>query len=164
MTEDIEKFDSSELNILSEFPIEYDNDEEITVPHNAEKSHVLLGTLDESAALGYRWKKTNEAVVSVIFEKSNIQLIADGIEKLLNEKEPWNAPLEFDGGRDRILITYSSSWAHNLPAPLERVNVYNHGSYELDGLRAQDVWFSVPPKAANQLAQEIRTHFGDEEE
>lgn len=164
MTENVETFDSKQMEILTEFPVEYDNDEEITVPQNAEKSHVLLARLGENLVIGYRWKKTGEAVGSVIFENRNILSVADGIVKLLNEEEPWNAPLEFDAGRDKVLITYSSSWAHNLPAPLERVNVYNHGSYEFDGLRAHDVWFSVPPKFAQKLADEIKKCSGNEEE
>lgn len=159
MTEGIEKFNPDQMEILSEFPVEYDNDEEITVPQNAEKSHVLLGTLGENIVIAYRSKKSNRIITDVVFEKESILSVGKSINGILREGELWTQPVEYEKGKDKVLVTYSSSFGHTITAPLERVNVYNRRDYELDGLRAQDMWLSLPPRMAKKLAGEIEKIF-----
>lgn len=160
MAEAAEKIDSSQMKILSEFSVEYENDEEITKPDSAEKKKVFLCSLDENVIVAYQSRITGRIVSVIVFEKDNAFEVGKTINKILDSREPWSEPAEIEEGKDKILITYSSSWAHNLPAPLERINVYNRRNYELDELRAQDMWLSLPPKMAKKFADEIEKQFG----
>lgn len=164
MAERIEKIDSSGMRVLSEFPVKYENDEELTIPHEAEKATILIGALDENIIIAYSSKKTGNIISEIVFERNNIFSVGQSISEILEKREPWNEPFKYESGKDNILVTYSSSWAHNLPAPLERVNVYNRRNYELDGLRARDMWLSLPPKMARKLADEIKIRLANKRE
>lgn len=160
MNQETEIINSSRMTVLSEFPVEYENDEQITKPEDAEKADLYICSLDENIVVAYRSAKTGRRISELVFEKTNVSAVAGSVDKLLETENPWDAPLEIESGRDKILITYSSSWAGNLPAPLERINVYNRRDYELDDLRARDVWLSLPPKTARRFAVEMTKLFG----
>lgn len=159
MNEQAEIIDSSKMQILNCFPVEYENDEEITAPENAEKSEVCVCSLDKNIIVASRSKKSGRLIGEIVFDKRSASPVAKGFDKLLSEEKPTDAPVEFENGADKILITFSSSWAHNLPAPLERINFYNRRNYELDDLRSRDIWLSLPPKSARRLADELAKLF-----
>ena len=159
MNDQAETIDSSEMQILDEFPVEYRNDEEITAPENSEKAGLAVCALVENIIIAYRSRKSGRLIGEIVFEKQSGAPIAAGIDELLSQEKPWDAPIEIKDGKDEILMTFSSSQAHNLPAPLERVNIYNRRNYELDGLRSRDVWVSLPPHSAQQLAKSLAKLF-----
>lgn len=160
MTENVEKFDTSRMEILSEFPVKYDNDEEITKPQDSDKAKIYIASLNENVVIAYQSRKTGRIVSDIVFEKDSILSVGKGVNEVLEKDEPWKEPVEYEKGRDNVLITYSSSFGHDVVAPLERVNVYNRRNYELDGLRAQDMWLSLPPRMAKKLADETEKLFG----
>ncbi len=159
MNKEPEIIDSNQMKVLSNFPIEYENDEEITKPESAEKAELSICSLDKNIIIAYRSKKSGRLISEIIFDKQNILLVAKNVDKLLSEEKPWDKPIEFENGKDKLLITYSSSWAHNLPAPFERINIYNRRNYELDNLQSRDIWLSLPPEMAQRFADEITKLF-----
>lgn len=149
------------MNELSRFPIEYENDEEITKPESTEKAELYICFLDTDIIIAYRSKRSGRRISEIVFERQNALFVAESIKELLNREKPWEESISLENGKDKLLIYYSSSWAHNLPAPFERVNVKNSGrNYELDDLRSRDIWLSLPPRMAQRFADEIQKLFG----
>lgn len=159
MDETAEIIDSSQMNVLSEFSLEYENDEEITKAESTTRVKLYLGTLKDDVIISSLSRNTQEMQGDLVVEKQNIRFVGESINELLKKEKPWEESIKEESGKDKILITYSSSWAHNLPAPFERINVYNRRNYELDGLRSRDWWLTLPPKMAQRLADEITKLF-----
>lgn len=143
------------MEILSEFPLEYDNDEEITKSESTSRIKTYIGTLENDVIISSLSRNTHEVTGDLVVEKQNITFIAESINRLLDEEKPWEESIKKESGKDKLLIYYSSSWANNLPAPYERINVENKRNYELDNLRSRDWWLELPPRMAQRLADEI---------
>lgn len=149
------------MSVLSEFPLEYENDEEITKAEDTEGTRLYIGSSGSDIIIGQLSRITNRIRGVLLVEKQNLLFIGESIDELLDREKPWEESIKLESGKDKLLIYYSNSWAHNLPAPFERVNVENSGrNYELDNLRSRDIWLSLPPKMAQKLADEIQRLFG----
>jgi hypothetical protein len=163
MSQQIENIDSKRARTISEFLLEYENDEEITKPDAAQRARLFIGVLDDDVIVSSQSRNTGEIWGNIAIEKRNINFVAESIEKLLGAEKPWETPIEYENGKDRLLIYYGSSWAHNLPAPFERINVRNRRNYEMDGLRSIDVEMELPPRMAQKFAEQIKKLFLQEE-
>ena len=159
MNEQTEIFDSAKMKVLGEFALEYDNDETITQPAESSRAKIFVGTIGENIIIASQSRNTQEITGDLIVEKQNLRFIAESIEDLLDREKPWEAAIERESGKDNLQIYLTNSWAHNLPAPLERINIKNSRNYELDGLRSRDWWLSLPPRMAQKLLDEIKNHF-----
>lgn len=154
-----EVIDSSRARILGEISIGYENDEEITKPDSAAQTKLFIGGAETDVVISSLARNSEKVSGELAVEKENILFVADSIEKLLGAEKPWETPIEAKRGKDDLLIFYSSSWAHNLPAPLERVVVRNRRRYVIDGLRAHLLGLEMPPRAARKFVEEIRKLF-----
>lgn len=154
-----EVIDASRAEMLGEIPVEYGNDEEITKPGSATQVKLFVGILETDVVVSSLNRNSGKISGELAIEKENVLFIADAIEKLLSAEKPWEEPIEKKTGKDDLLVFYSSSWAHNLPAPLERVVVRNRRTYVIDGLRAHLLGLEMPPPTARKFAAEIRKLF-----
>lgn len=154
-----EVIDASRAQTLGEISIEYENDEEITKPESATQTKLFIGVAGDEVVISSLNKNSGKVSGELAVEKENILFVADAIEKLSGEEKPWEKPIEAQRGKDDLLVFYSSSWAHNLPAPLERVVVRNRRQYVIDGLRSHLLGLELPPPAARKFAAEIKKLF-----
>ncbi|MDQ3323397.1 MAG: hypothetical protein M3525_13350, partial [Acidobacteriota bacterium] len=136
MNEEAEIIDSSKMEILSEFPLEYENDEEITKAESTARTKLYIGTIGSDVIISSLSRNTNEIRGDLVVEKQNIVFVGESINELLNREKPWEESIKKESGKDKLLIYYSSSWANNLPAPFERIVVRNRRNYVLDRLEA----------------------------
>ncbi len=159
MSEEPEIIDSSKMEVLSEFPLEYENDEEITKAESTAAVNLYIGVMGNDVAISSLSRNTHETRGDLVVEKQNILFIAESINKLLDKEKPWEESINKENGKDKLLIYYSSSWANNLPAPFERIVVRNRRNYVLDRLEAMFLGLELPPKMAQRLADEITKLF-----
>lgn len=159
MNEETEIIDSSKMEVLSEFPLEYENDEEITKAESTARIKLYIGIMENNVVISSLSRNTQEIRGDLVVEKQNILFVAESINKLLDKEKPWVEVIKKESGEDKLLIYYSSSWANNLPAPFERVNTENKRKYKLDGLRSQILDLDLPPRMAQKLANEITKLF-----
>ena len=159
MNEEPEIIDSSKMEVLSEFPLEYENDEEITKAESTSRIKTYVGVIGNNVIISSLSKNTHEITGDLVVEKRNIMFIAESINELLDREKAWEESIKKESGKDKLLIYYSSSWANNLPAPFERINIENKRNYELDDLRSRDWWLILPPRMAQRLADEITKLF-----
>jgi len=132
MNEEPEIIDSSRMEVLSEFPLEYENDEEITKAESTAGIKLYVGIMENDVIISSLSRNTHEVRGDLVVEKQNILFVAESIKELLDKEKPWTEPIEYENGKDDLLIYYSSSWAHNLPAPFERIVIRNRRNYVLD--------------------------------
>jgi len=154
-----EVIDFRQAQTLGEISIEYENDERITKPESATQNKLFIGVAEDDVVVSSLARNGGKVSGELAIEKENILFVADAIEKLLSAEKPWENPIERKNGKDDLLIFYSSSWAHNLPAPLERIVVRNRRRYVIDGLRAHLLGLELPPGAAREFAGEIKKLF-----
>ncbi len=164
MSEDVETIDSSRMRVLGEFELEYENDELITKPDAAARVKLFIGESGGDVIVASLSRNTGETRGDLALGKENILFAAESIELLLERETPWEEAIRRKSGRDELLIYFSSSWPHNLPAAFERVNLENKRKYKLDGLRSQVLGLSLPPRMARRLAFEIKRIFAGAEE
>ena len=147
---------SDNAEVLAEIPVEYDNDEEITKPDSALETKIFICRLNKTETV-FRSLGRNSGKISgdLVVETQNLPFIAESIKKFLNEEKPWNESFELKNGKDDLLIQFTSSWAGNLPAPLERISINNRRRYLLDNLRAHLLGLNLPLRTAEKTAQEI---------
>lgn len=156
MQQETETISSADAKTLAEIEIEYANDEELTVPQFAGKSKVLIGTRGDDIVVSSVWRNSGKTSGDVVFSRANGIEISDAIEQLLSAEAPWNQPISILKGKDKVVVSFSSSWPHNTTAPLERVQVINRRNYVLDGLESHIVEVSLPPSQARKFADKLR--------
>ena len=151
-----EVINSDDAEVLAEIMVEYDNDEEITKPDSALETKIFICRLNEAETV-FRSLGRNSGKISgdLVIEMQNLPFIAESIGRMLNEEKPWDESFELKNGKDDLLINFTSSWAGNLPAPLERISINNRRRYVLDGLRAQLLGLNLPLRTARKTAEEI---------
>jgi hypothetical protein len=159
MNEEPEIIDSSKMEVLSEFPLEYENDEEITKAESTAGIKLYVGIMENDVIISSLSRNTHEVRGDLVVEKQNILFVAESIKELLNRDKPWEESIKKESGKDKLLIYYSSSWAHNLPAPFERVVVRNRRNYVVDRLESTFLGLELPPKMAQRFADEITKLF-----
>lgn len=160
MPKETEAIRSADAQPLAEIEIEYPYDEELTVPHFAGKSKLLIGRLGDDIVVSSVWRNSGKASGDVAFERRNGIGICEAIEQLLSSESPWDGPIAIASGKDDLTISFSSSWPHNTSAPLERVQVINRRNYLLDGLESHIAEFSLPPSQAKRFAEKLRQVLG----
>lgn len=154
--QETETISSADAEILAAVDIEYANDEELTVPQFAGKSKLLIGRLGSDIVVSSVWRNTGKASGDVVFEQNSGTKVCDAVEQLLSAETPWEKPISIDTGKDKLTVSFSSSWPHNTSAPLERVQVINRRNYVLDGLESHIVEISLPPSQARKFAETLR--------
>lgn len=156
MKQGAEIFNSEEAETIAEIDIEYLHDEEITVPQFAYQSKLLIGKLGDDFVVSATWRSTGTGRGILVFERGSGSAVCDAIDRILASPEPWETPIEISNGSDRLTVTFSSSWSHTVPAPLERLNIRNRRNYVLDGVEAAVEGISLPPASARRFADEMR--------
>lgn len=160
MQQETETIRSADAETLAEIDIEYSYDEELTVPQFAGKSKLLIGRLGDDIVVSSVWRNSGKASGDVVFQRRNAIEICEAIERLLSAEEAWDHPIAIENGKDKVTVSFSSSWPHNTTAPLERVQVINRRSYLLDGLESHIVEISLPPSQAKKFAEKLRQAVG----
>ena len=156
MQQETEIFTSADASIFAEMDIEYSNDEELTVPHFAGKSKLMIGFLGDDIVISSVWRNSGKASGDVVFHRRNAFRICGAIDGLLASDKPWDGPAAIEEGKDKLTVSFSSSWPHNTIAPIERVQVGNRRNYMLDGLESHIVEVSLPPSQASRFADLLR--------
>jgi hypothetical protein len=151
-----EVIETEQAEILGELFFEYANDEEITKPESASQTKLFIGNLDGEIVFRSLDKNTGKISGDLIIEKQNLLFVAESIEKLFGKETPWTENIEYRNGKDDLLIYFQSSWAHNLPAPFERIVIRNRRKYLLDGLRSHLLGLELPLHTAEKLIVEIK--------
>lgn len=160
MSDAIETIDAGRIEILSEFSVEYENDEEILAPHLAVIKKVFIGTLDNmvvfssSAANG---KRTPDMAM----DRANFWLLVGMLDKALKGDFDGNAEesLYVERGADKLGVGLNSNFPHGLTAPFERVYLINLRPLFLnegDSLDQGYAGLKLPRKSAERLYAEMR--------
>ena len=147
---------SADAETLAEMDIEYPFDEELTVPQFSGESRLFIGKLSDDIVVSSVWRASGKVSGNVVFHRRNGIAICDAIDQLLTSESAWEHPVSITEGKDSITVSFSSSWPHNTPAPLERINVINRRNYLLDGLESHIVEISLPPSEAKKFADKLR--------
>ena len=157
MEQEPEAIRSADAETLAGMDIEYLYDEELTVPQFAGASRLMIGTLGDDIVVSSIWRNSGKASGDVAFDRRNGLAICDAIDKILSAETPWEERVEIADGKDKITVSFSSSWPHNTTAPLERVQVINRRNYTLDGLESHIVYVLLPPSQAKKFADKLRS-------
>lgn len=160
MNEEAEKIDSSQMSILSEISVDYENEEEILVPHLSAIKKVYIGVLDNLAIFS---SSSKNGVISadLAFEKSNFGLLTNLLEKVLKREfdEQNSESLYRENGKDKLGAGVNSNFPHNLTATFERIYLINLRPLILninDNLDQGYSGLKLPRKSAQLLLEEMK--------
>ena len=156
MDEEIEIVDSSAMRILSEFAVEYDEEERLLSPDFTNIAECFIKTDDELIVIATNSKGSPEAVGNIAFERGNLALVAENLSDVLAGKlrETGEDSLKFKSGADEMVFSADSVFPLNQPLPRERVTISNLREMELDGL--EFLQLALPIKAAEKLCEELK--------
>ena len=156
MDEEIEMVDSGSMRILSEFAVEYDEDERLLSPDFTNLAECFIKTDDDWIVIATNSKGSPEAVGNVAFEGGNVALVAENLSDVLSGKlrEEGTDSLKFERGGDEMVFSADSVFPLNQPVPRERVTISNLRELELDGLEFMQL--ALPVKAAEKLCEELK--------
>jgi hypothetical protein len=160
MSDAVEKIDASEMEILCEFPVEYDNDEEILAPHLASVKKVFIGGLDGLAVLSSSAPNA-QMTPDLAFDKTNFSLLTEMLGKALKGDFAGQSEegLYVESGRDKLGVGVNSNFPHSLTAPFERIYLINLRPIFLnegDKLDQGYAGLKLPPKSAARLFEEMK--------
>jgi hypothetical protein len=101
MNEEPEIIDSTDMEILSEFPVEYD-EEEIESPSSTNIKNCFIKAGGGWIVFAANSKGSDEAVGNVAFERDSFKQLAQELEAVLSGKlyEEKLDALSFENGRD----------------------------------------------------------------
>jgi len=157
MSEAVETIDASRMEILSEFPVEYENDEETLAPHLSSVKKVFIGALNDfivfasSAANG-------QATPDLALDKNNLSLLTELLGKALKGDFDGES-LYVESGADKLSVGVNSNFPHTLTAPFERIYLINLRPIFLnegDSLDQGYAGLKLPPKSAARLCEEMK--------
>lgn len=156
MSEEIETVDSGAMRILSEFAVEYDEDENLLSPDFTNLAECFIKTGGDWIVIATNSKGSPEAVGNVAFESQNIAFVAEKLSDVLSGKlrEDGTDSLKFARGGDEMVFSADSVFPLNQPVPRERVSISNLRELELDGLEFMQL--ALPIKAAEKLCEELK--------
>ncbi len=89
MNEEPEIIDSSRMEVLSEFPLEYENDEEITKAESTARVKLYIGIMENDVIISSLSRNTHEIRGDLVVEKQNILFVAKSINEFLDKEKPW---------------------------------------------------------------------------
>ncbi|HXH70519.1 MAG TPA: hypothetical protein VNI60_09335 [Pyrinomonadaceae bacterium] len=155
MSEEIEIIDSTNMEILSEFPVEYDEDE-LKSPSSTNIKNYFIKASDRWIVFTANSKGSDEAVGDVAFERSSFKQLSQELEAVLAGKlyEEKLDALIFENGRDKMIISATRNLPLNQFAWVNRVNVSNLREIELDEIEYGSL--SLPVEAARKLHREMQ--------
>lgn len=161
MNDEAEIIDSSKMEILSEFSIEYD-EEEIASPSSTNGKNCFIKTSDGWVVFAANSKGSDEATGEVAFEQGSFKQLSQELEAVLSGKlyEEKLDALTFQNGKDKMIISATSNLPLNQFAWVNRVNISNLREIELDGIEYGEL--SLPVKAARKLHQEMKRLIAEE--
>jgi len=155
MSEEMEVIDSTNMEILSEFPVEYD-EAELESPSSTNMKNCFIKASDRWIVFAANSKGSDEAVGNVAFERGTFRQLADELEAVLAGKlykEKLDA-LTFENGKDQMIVSATSNLPLNQFAWVNRVNISNLRQIELDEIEYGEL--SLPVKAVRKLHQEMK--------
>lgn len=161
MDEEPEIIDSTNMEILSEFLIEYD-EEEISSPSSTNGKNCFIKASDGWIVFAANSKGSDEAIGEVAFERASFKQLSQELEAVLSGKlykEKLDA-LTFQNGKDEMIISATSNLPLNQFAWVNRVNISNLRQIELDEIEYGEL--SFPVKAARRLHQEMKRLIAEE--
>jgi hypothetical protein len=144
MNEEIEIVDSTEMQVLSEFEIDLD-DETTKCFIKADNYWIVFAVGSENEATGH-----------LAFERKNIALVNKNLSEVLAGKL-FNEELDaiaFESEKDEFQISASSVFPSNRATPRETITILNLREMELDGLEFS-TGLSLSPKSAETLHKEL---------
>ncbi len=89
MSEEPEIIDSSKMEVLSNFPLEYQNDEEITKAESTARVKLYIGIMENDVIISSLSRNTHEIRGDLVVEKQNILFVAKSINEFLDKEKPW---------------------------------------------------------------------------
>ena len=155
MNEEPEIIDSTDMEILSEFAVEYD-EAELESTGSTNMKNCFIKASDEWVVFAANSKGSDEAVGSVAFERGTFRRLTEELAAVLAGKlhdEKLDA-LTFKNGRDEMTVGASSSLPLNQLAWVNRVNISNLREIELDEIEYGQM--SLPVEAARRLHEEMK--------
>lgn len=153
--EELEVVDSTGMEILSEFAVEYDQ-AELDSPSLTNIKNCFIKASGEWIVLATSSKGSGVAMGDVAFGRGAFRQLSQELEAVLGGKlhrEKLDA-LSFSIGRDQMIVSATSSLPLNQLAWINRINISNLREIELDELEYGEL--SLPVEAAKKLHQEMR--------
>lgn len=154
MSEDIEIIDSTDMEILSEFPIEYD-EAELESPSSTNMKNCFIKASDRWIVFAANSKGSDEAVGNVAFERGSFKRLTEELGAVLAGKlhEEKLDALTFKNGRDEMIVGASSSLPLNQFVWINRISISNLREIELDEIEYGEI--ELPVEAAKKLHREM---------
>ncbi|MET0753130.1 MAG: hypothetical protein ABWZ66_07145, partial [Pyrinomonadaceae bacterium] len=156
-SEAVEKIDASRMEVLSEFPVEYDNDEETLTPHLASLKKVFVGKLNGFAVLSSS-ASIGQMTPDVAFDKGNFPVLTEMLDKALKGDFDGES-LSVESGADKLSVGVNRNFPHTSTAPLERIYLINLRPVFLnegDSLDQGYAGLKLPSKSAARLCEEMK--------
>jgi hypothetical protein len=157
MSDAVETIDASRIEILSEFAVEYENDEETLAPHLSSLKKVFIGKLNGFAVLASS-AANGQMSPDLALDKSNFSLLSELLDKCLKGDFAEDG-LYVQSGADKLGVGVNSNFPHTLTAPFERIYLINLRPIFLnegDKLDQSYAGLKLPPKSAARLYKEIQ--------
>ncbi len=157
MSEAVETVDARRMEVLSEFPVEYDNDEETLAPHLSSLKKVFVGKLNGFAVLSSS-AANGQMTPDLAMDKSNFSVLTEMLEKTL-KGDSAEESLNVESGADKLSVGVNSNFPHTLTAPLERIYLLNLRPIFLnegDSLDQGYAGLKLPPKSAARLCEVMK--------
>lgn len=155
MNEEPEIIDSTDMEILSEFAVEYD-EAELESTTSANMKNCFIKASDAWVVFAADSKGSDEAVGEVAFERGTFRRLTEELDAVLAGKlhEEKSDASTFKNGRDEIVVGASSNLPLNRLAWTNRINISNLREIELDDLEYGQM--SLPVEAARKLHEEMK--------
>lgn len=155
MNETPEIVDSTDMEILSEFAVEYDQ-AELESPNSTNMKNCFIKASEKWVVFAANSKGSDAAVGDVAFERGTFKRLTEELEAVLSGKlhEEKLDALTFENGRDRMIVSATSNLPLNQLAWINRINISNLREIELDELEYGQM--SFPVETARKLYQEMR--------
>lgn len=151
----METIDSTNMETLAVFPVEYD-EAEIESPSATNMKNCFIKSDGKWIVFAANSKGSDEAVGNVAVEKSSFARLSKELDAVLAGKlykEKLDA-LTFENGQDEIIVSATSSLPLNRFVCVERINISNVREIELDDVEFGSL--DLPVKAARKLGEEMK--------
>jgi len=150
------------MEVLSEFPVEYENDEETLAPHLSSLKKVFIGSLNGFAVFASS-AANGRITPDLAFDKGNFSVLTGMLDKALKgDFEGGN--LYVESGADKLSVGVNGNFPHTLTAPFERIYLINLRPIFLnegDSLDQGYAGLKLPPKSAARLCEEMKNLIAD---